>query len=196
VPFEEVRDQVLRDATDLPEAVGRAGRWARDRMAGVDVDTAMIQSWTAGAEPPGPLVRWPDSLEVPPFTAADLVSFRHAAPAGSLDALREEGVDRVVEFVTSSAQTHLMVHHAREMGISPSRSQRLAIEARWKDRVSRWAGALGFAPSYSRERVKEQALLALGTPAQSAAIARSELGILSPTLLSVYPLSRPGAPTP
>lgn len=195
VPFEEVRGEVLRDATDLPEALGRAGRWARDRMAGVAVDTAMIQSWMAGAEPPGPLVRWPDSLAVPPFTATDVASFRYAAPDGSLDALREEGFDRVVEFVTSSAQTHLMVHHAREMGISASHAQRLAIEERWNARVSRWAEALGFARGYSPEHVKEQALLALDTPAQSAAIARSELGALSPTLLSIYPPSRPGAPT-
>jgi len=191
VPFEEVRDEVLRDVTDLPEAVGRAGSWARERMEAARLDTAMIRGWMEGMEPSDPLVRWADSLGVPALQAEELASFRHGAPDGRLEALREEGLERVVEFVWSAAQTHLMVHHAREMGISPSRSQRLAIDARWRDRMGRWAEALGFEEGYSRERVKEQALQVLGSPAQSVAMARAEMESISATLRTLYPVSRP-----
>jgi hypothetical protein len=120
-----------------------------------------------------------------------LASFRHGAPDGSLAALRQEELGRVLEFVWGAAQTHLMVHHAGELGISPSRSQRLAIEARWRDRMERWAVALGFEEGYSRERVREQALQAVESPAQSVAIARSEMESVLATLRALYPVSRP-----
>lgn len=190
VPFTEVRDEVLREVTDLPEALGRAGSWARSRMAEAWLDTAMVQSWMARTEPPGPLMSWPDSLGVPGLSAADLSSFRHGAPSGNLDALRQEGLGAVVDFIASAAQTHLMVHRARDMGIAPSRSQRVAIEERWRGRLGRWAAALGFEEGYGRERVKEQALQALGATAQSAAIARSEIATLAPTLAELYPVRR------
>lgn len=201
VPFEEVREEVLRDVMDLPRAVGRAEDWASQRMKDAEVDTDAVRSWIAPADSEGidgttTLVRWPDSLRIPPFTAADMGSFRHNAPGGSLEALRGEGLGTAVEWLLSQAQSHMMVHRARALGIEVSRPQRAAIEERWARKVAEWAGALGFEPGLSRQRVKEQALQSLGTPEQNAAIARSELSAFSPRLRELYPVSRREVPTP
>lgn len=206
VPFEEVRDEVLRNAMDLPSALGRADRWARERMAGARVDTAAVRAWLEGleaaggpAEPGaadrgvGALVAWPDSLGVPPFTVEDLRSFRTGA--ADPESLRGASFDRVAELVLGAAQTHMMMHRARQLGIEPSEPQRAALESRWKSRVEGWAAALGFRPGKSRQEVKQLALQAVGATEQVVAIARTELAELRPWLRDLYPVSRPEEPT-
>lgn len=195
VPFEEVRDEVLREVMNLPSALGRAEDWARERMASAMVDTAAVRAWQA-TTPVGALIRWPDSVGIPAFTADELAAFRHTAPDGRLEALRAEPIDRVLAFVEAAAQTHMMMHLASRLGIAPSVSQRAAIQQRWENRIARWATALGFERGQSRQEVREQALQAVGAAEQTAAIARTELAELSPWLRDLYPVSRPGAPTP
>jgi len=191
VPFEEVRDDVLRDVMDLTLALGRAERWGRSRMAVARIDTAAVRAVMSGVEALRPLVTWPDSLGIPPFESERFVSFRLAARSGDEGTLEEQGLDRVLTLVESAAQTHAMVDHARELGIVPSDAQEAAIVRRWDQRVTGWAEALGFEPGQTIARVKEQALQAVGTPAQSAAIARSELSEVSPRLRDLYPVRRP-----
>lgn len=205
VPFEEVRDEVVRDVMDLPLALGRADEWARRRMAEARIDTAAVQAVFSGsradsasdpgddpagspAPAPAPLVQWPDSLAIPPLRAANLADYRATLPAGGSD----ETASRTMELVRSAAQSHMMVQHADELGIRPSVSQTAAIEERWRERATRWAAALGFEEGQSQERVREQALVSLGSPAQTAAIARSELEALSVRLRQLYPVRRPG----
>lgn len=201
VPFEEVRDEVVRDVMDLPLALGRADEWARRRMATARIDSAALRA--ALSETPAdsaehaPVVRWPDSLDIPPLRADDLADYWAALPADgpASSPSPDENMGRAIDLVRSAAQSHMMVHHAHELGVGPSVSQTAAIEQRWRDRVTRWAAALGFEEGQSRDRVKEQALVALGSPDQNAAIARSELEDLSIRLRQLYPVRRPAQGT-
>lgn len=196
IPFEEVRSEVVRDVMDLPLALGRADEWARRRMATARIDSAAVRAALAGAgaDPVAamPLVHWPDSLGIPPLRADDVAEYRATlgAQAPEVSPAMEEP-DRTFELVRNAAQSHMMVHHAEELGIRPSRSQTAAIERRWRDRATRWAAALGFEEGQSRAQVREQALMALGSPDQNAAIARSELEDLSTRLRQLYPVRRP-----
>lgn len=199
VPFEEVRDEVVRDVMDLPLALGRADEWARRRMATARIDSAAVRAALFGCAADSvehaPLVQWPDSLDIPPLRADDLADYRAALPAddpaSSASPDEDEDMSRAIEMLRTASQSHMMVHHAEELGIRPSEPQAAAIERRWRDRASRWATAFGFEEGQSRERVKEQALIALGSPAQNAAIARSELEDLSVRLRQLYPVRRP-----
>lgn len=207
VPFEEVRDDVLRDAMNLPSALGRADRWARERMAEARVDTPAVRAWLeelggvqreagaeAATEEKRPLVRWADSLEVPAFTTGAFHSLR--AGTASTEPVSDQPLDRVIQDVMGAAQTHMMVQRARSLGIEPSEPQRRALERRWENRVAGWAAALGFEQGQSRQEVKERALQAVGAPEQVVAIARTELSRISPWLRDLYPVSRPEEPTP
>ncbi len=192
VPFEDVRDDVLRDVMDLSLALGRAERWGRSRMAVARIDTAAVRAVMSGAAA-APLVTWPDSLAIPPFEREQFTSYRMAAPGGGEGSLEEQGVERVLGLVQSAAQTHAMIAHARDLGIVPSAAQEAAIEKRWEQRVTGWAEALGFEAGQSVARVKEQALQSVGSPAQSVVIARSELGEIATRLRDLYPVRRPTA---
>lgn len=189
VPFEEVRDEVLRDVMDLPTALGRAEDWAGRRMATVRVDTQAVRSWMAGGVGGEPLAEWPDSLGIPPLTATALALY-HSDDPEAPEARLAEGLDRGIEIVRAGAQTHMMMQTAAQLGIGASASQRRAIRERWRSRVDEWAVALGFQEGQSEERVKAQALQRLGAPDQSAAIARSELADLRPRLRALYPVTR------
>lgn len=191
IPFEEVRAEVLRDVTDLPRALGRAEDWGRERMRLARVDTAALGAAFSGDVGPTTLVRWPDSLGIPPFTGVELRSLASTGPERALEAPSDEELPQLVDRVLGMAQTHMMMHQARELGLESSPSQRAAIEERWQGRIAGWAAALGFEPGQSRQRVEEQALQALGSPAQSAAIARSELVEVAPRLRELYPVRRP-----
>lgn len=181
VPFGEVREDVLRDVMHLPTALGRADEWARERMALARVDTAAVRSLLSGSMTDAPVVHWPDSLDIPPFRPEELSRYGQLSPGGDIESLREADLDRVMDIVQSAAQTHVLMQQARQLGITPSASQAAAIEQRWESRVAVWAEALGFKEGMPRERVKEQALQSLVTPAQNAAIARSELEEIIPS---------------
>lgn len=194
VPFEEVRDEVLRDVMDLPTALGRAEDWAGRRMASLQVDTQAVRSWLAGAGGRGPLAAWPDSLGIPPVTAAELDLYRASDSGHTPEEPGDEGLDRGLEMVRAGAQTHMMMRTAARLGIEASPSQRSAIRERWQSRVIGWAAALGFEAGQSDQRVKAEALQRLGAPEQSVAIARSELADLRPRLRALY-LTRREEPT-
>ncbi len=64
---------------------------------------------------------------------------------------------------------------AGERGVDVPPGEVDEIERRWTDVTTRWATALGFRSGMTPEQVKAASLEALALPAQSAAIARSEL---------------------
>lgn len=111
----------------------------------------------------------------------EIVSFEEARPnvvlevaslLGSLDQARERA----------------SLEQAQELGVSIPEGELEAITREWEDRALRWSTALGFAPDLTPTRVKEAARAALGSTAQSAAIARTELAELRSLLESVYPI--------
>lgn len=191
VPFDEVREDVLEDVMDLPLALGRAEEWGRRRMEVARVDTPAVRSALGGSDEAGVLVRWPDSLGIPPLDAEAFKALNGAGPGGDMEEAADTGLAGALDLVHGAAQTHALMHHARERGISPSPSQVAAMQRRWRGRVAGWAEALGFEEGMSRQQVKEQALRSLGTPAQNAAIARSELAEVSLRLRDLYPVRTP-----
>lgn len=201
VPFDEVREEVLEDVMDLPLALGRADEWVRRRMEVARTDTQAVRAalrGSTGAESSvdaEALVRWPDSLGIPPLDAEMFRSLTAAEPGRDLVTAGDTTIARALERVHGTARTHALMHHARERGLSPSASQIAALKRRWRGRVERWAEALGFEDGMPRQEVKEQALRSLGTTAQNAAIARAELEEVSLRLRDLYPARRPGPRT-
>ncbi len=200
VPFEEVRDDVLERFVDLPRALGRASAFVAGVQEQARIDTVALARWQAGDDVDGPFVRWPDSMAVAPFDLEALERYVRTFRSESVDGVRELAPDRLREFIQSATRTHVLLAEASARGIEVSEAQRLAVETRWRERVSRWAAALGFEPGMSRKAVKAQALRALTLPAQSAARARAELPRLSSRLQELYPVTvrtaTPPAQTP
>lgn len=191
VPFEEVREEVLEDVMDLPLALGRADEWVRRRMEVSRVDSAAVRSVLDGSSAAEALVRWPDSVGIPPLDVEVFMNLNAAGTGRRMVTAGDTSLTRAIDLVLGTAQTHALMHHARERGITPSESQVAALQRRWRGRVAGWAAALGFEEGMSRQQVKEQALGALGTAAQNAAIARSELEEVSLRLRALYPIRRP-----
>lgn len=189
VPFDDVRGAVLERFVSLPDALGRSGDWVQTIQDQARVDTAAIRSWRSGADPQTALVWWPDSIGIPPLTAGEMDRFVTTASPEVVTGIGDAGVDRVVELVTGSARTHIMLERARTLGIDPSAAQRVAVQERWQGQVAGWAEALGFRSGLRDAAVKERALQAVVDPAQSVAIARSQLPRLSVRLRDLYPVA-------
>lgn len=195
IPFEEVRDQVLEQVMSLPRALGEAGSWASRRVREAAVDTQRVDAWRATRTPDAILVRWPDSLNVPPLTGRELAEYVHTLPpAGRPD----QPLDRsqALGLATSAARTHVMHVEAERRGIEPSESQRAAIRERWAQRVDGWVETLGLERGLSVGGVEERALRLAGSERQGVAIARSELEELDPLLFEMYPVRRPAGDAP
>jgi hypothetical protein len=197
IPFDEVRDDVLQQMVDLPRALGKASDWVASIQARMRLDSAALRGWQerpgggdeGTSQGAGPLVAWPDSLRIPDFGAPELDDYIRIFRAEPLSSARSLPWDQLTELVRGASRTHILLARAESMGIEPSESQRAAIEARWEERVGRWADALGFRPGMSRKAVKAQALQALTTPAQSAIQARAQLPRMAPGLAELYPVS-------
>ncbi|MFO7894481.1 MAG: peptidylprolyl isomerase [Longimicrobiales bacterium] len=194
VPFEEARPDVLERFVDLPQALGRASEWVAAIQARMRVDTAALTDWQAGDAVERPFVRWPDSLAVPDYGAAELEEYVRTFRSESLHEVRQMTAEELAEFVTGTTRTHILLARADREGVEVSESQRAAVTERWHERVARWAAALGFREGMSRKAVKAGALEALGAPAQSAAQARAELPRLSDRLEELYPIRYQGDP--
>ena len=192
VPFEDARDEVLERFVDLPRALGRASDWVGGVQARMRVDTAAVAGWQAG-DSVGPLVRWPDTLDVPALGAPELEEYARTFRGEAVANVKAMPLDTLLQLLESATRTHILLSEARAEGIEPSASQRAAIEERWRERVDRWAAALGFRQGMSPKAVKAQALQARTTPAQSAAQARAELPRLAGRLEELYPISYPAA---
>ena len=193
IPFREMRDQVVERMVDLPRALGEAGSWARSKMEGAIVDTAAILEWAGGGMPSGALVQWPDADPSRSFTARDLEEYLQTVDPETAAAATEGTAEDLVDFVTSAATSALLLEHARELGIEPSDAQRAAIQQRWRQRVGRWAQALGLDSGGSVDAVKQGALNAVGSRQQAVMVARSELRELAGVLTNLYPIERAGS---
>ncbi len=190
VPFEEARQGVLERFVDLPEALGRSAAWVESIEEAMRSDTAAIWSWAWGDEPAGPLITWPDSLDIPPLTAPEMDRYAATFAVERLAPVEEADSGAVVGLVEGSARTHVMLERAHDLGIEPSASQRVAIVRRWQDQVRGWAEALKFREGLGDSAVKEAALQAVGDPAQSAVMARAAIPGLAVRLRQLYPVAR------
>lgn len=193
VPFDEVRHQVVEQMVDLPRALSSASEWVAGYQATMRVDTQAVSAWQGESDPGGPLIRWPDSTSIPPYTAADLEDYIRTARPETVAEVRRMDTAAALEYVQGTTRTHIMLARARREGIELSESQQAAIRQRWEDQVARWAEALGFQSGMSPSSVKAQALQALSAQAQSAALARSNLPRLAESLSQMYPTVRNGA---
>lgn len=192
IPFEEVRDDVLVEMVDLPSALGETQKWADSRMAEAAVDTAAMEGWWGDGDldPETVLVRWPDAWSIPPFTAGHFREYVGTLRPQTAEAIRDGGSTAGAELLVSTARTHLLLEHARELGVEATASQRAGIERRWVERVTAWASAFGFEPAQSEGGVKQTALQALGAVQQSALQARAGLAQLTVRLRQLYPVTR------
>lgn len=190
VPFEEARDDVLDQVMDLPQALAGATEWVAAVQAAMRVDTQAILRWRAGSDHGDPLIRWPDSTAVPPYTAAQLEEYIRTSRPETVAEVRLMDSLMTVGYVEGTTRTHIMLARARQEGIEPSQTQQVALRQRWEDQVSRWATALGFRAGMSRPELKAQAMQALSAQAQSAALARSNLPRLADRLQQMYPIRR------
>jgi hypothetical protein len=189
VPFEDARDDVLEEFVDLPQALGRASDWVTTMQTQMQVDTQAILAWRSGDRQEGVLVRWPDSLSIRPYTGQDLLEYVEAFRPETLAAIQQVDSATTVGFVGHATRTYLMLERARQSGIEPTESQRMAIRQRWQDQVALWGNNLGFRIGMPQAEVKAQAIEALGAPEQSAALARSNLSKLSTRLRELYPVT-------
>ncbi len=111
----------------------------------------------------------------------EIVPFEEARPAV---------VSEVADLLgpLDQARERVSLEQARELRVAVPEAELAAIRRDWEDRVLRWSTALGFAPDLPRPQVKEAARAALGSTAQSAAIARTELAELRSLFESSYPI--------
>ena len=189
VPFEEARDEVLEEFVDLPEALGRASAWVESLQAEMRVDTPAIRSWRPGESRDNVLVRWPDSLSIPPYTGSDLAEYAESFRPSTAAAPQPADSAVPVQFVENATRSYLMMHRAREAGIEPTEVQRVAIRKRWEEQVELWAESLGFREGMPRAEVKAQAIRAQSAQAQSAAQARAGLSRVESGLRQLYPVA-------
>ncbi|HSH44985.1 MAG TPA: peptidylprolyl isomerase [Longimicrobiales bacterium] len=188
VPFEEVREEVLDRFVDLPSALDRVAEQGQGQGAdpAISVDTAALRTWLAGDTVTGPLAEWSDpegSLRVEVFEeyVATLTADQRAAVLADW----REAVSRT----TVLANEVRLSERAARFGYNPSAAAIRAVEDRWTQRIQRWAESLGFAAGAGPERVRDQALEALGAGRQSAAIARKEIRGISGVLGDLYPVT-------
>jgi hypothetical protein len=186
IPFEEVRDAVLEQAMSLPRALGQVGSWAARAMGVARVDTLAVDDWRRGEAAPA-LVRWPDSLSIPPLDGETLSEYARTLPPASRPS-PEPDRTQALSLVASAARSHVMSAEAERRGIEPSESQRAAIRDRWSRRVDGWTQALGFTAGMPIGDVEALALELAGSPRQGVVIARSELEELDPQLFEAYPV--------
>ena len=191
VPFEEVRGEVLEEMVDLPSALSRAQEWAAQRTEGLSIDTAAALAWRRGDPEAGSagLAGWPDGGRG--LTGEELRRYIDTMAPALRRQVEQSDDQAFLDFVRGAARTLLTAELARQRGLAPSRVQREALERRWRTNVEGWAEALGFGAGQSPEAVKRAALEALGAQRQTAAIARSELPMVSAVLRSMYPTQRP-----
>ena len=189
VPFAEARDRFLESFVDLPQALAQASSRVAEVQATMRIDTSALRAWQAGEPVDAPLVRWPESLAVAPYTAGELETYVRTSRPQTVAEIRAMEPDTLMGLVVGATRTHILLERARALGIEPSKSERAAIRQRWLDRVGRWAEALGFRQGMSRSAVKEQAMQALDAEAQSAAQARARLPTLAERLTELYSVS-------
>ena len=114
-----------------------------------------------------------EQREIVPFEEArPTVVLEVASLLGSLDQARERA----------------SLEQAQELDVSIPEAELVAINREWGDRALRWSTAFGFAPDLTPSQVKEAARAALGSTAQSVAIARNELAELRSLFESAYPI--------
>ena len=190
VPFEEVRDRVLRGTVDLAGAFQRTQEWTDIRMEAAAVDTGAIEAWRRGSVTGATLVAWPDSLRIAPFTVDRLESYLISLPPDNVAGARQADSATALGFVLGAARTHLMLRQAEEFDVEPSPSQAAAIEQRWRDQVGQWATALGFEKGMSTDAVRERAIGGLTTVQQNAMQARSRIGQVGYSARRLYPVQR------
>ena len=84
------------------------------------------------------------------------------------------------------ARERASLDQAREFSVSIPEAELAAITRDLEDRAPRWSTALGFTDNLTAAQVKEAARAALGSTAQSAAIARNELAALRSLFEAAY----------
>lgn len=192
VPFEEVRDQVLDRLVEVDSQAGRAQAWADSAAGEIVLDTRAIDAWRAGRTPDSTvLARWPDGR----YTAAEFRGYLATLDADARDRLEAVTTDRYAAVVRSAARNALLAQAAEARGLRLSSDERAEVRRSWRDRVERWAEALGLTGLESEADVKRAALRALAAERQRARIARQEVLALAPVLRSMYPVRQAAADT-
>ena len=112
-----------------------------------------------------------EGMEIVPFEETrPTVVLEVAGLIGSLDQARERA----------------SLDKAREFSVSIPEAELAAITRDLEDRALRWSTAFGFTDNLTAAQVKEAARAALGSTAQSAAIARNELAELRSLFEAAY----------
>jgi hypothetical protein len=188
VPFEEVRDRVLRGRVPLPEALARSAAWAAEQTRDLRVDTSAVAAWQRGEPPTSPLAFWPDG-RFPPLHAGDLDRHVVTLPPESAADLLAAPTAGVAALLVSLAGTHAVMARGQALGVQVPADQRAALEAQWTERVAAWATVLGFAPAQSDGRVRQTALAAVAGTRQDVLQARAEVERLGLALRRLYPVT-------
>lgn len=191
VPFSEARPRVVARVAELVGSRRAWRSWA-DSVVAADVElrSDAVRGWApAGVEGGLPdstlLASWPEGG----LAAAAFRSFLASLPAGESQGARAGDADAIRALVSRAARQAYLARLARERGLEPQGDGAGGTDRReWQDRVTRWAGALGFGRPMSEEEIRSAALRGLGKSAQGARIARDEIRDWLPLLRAAYPI--------
>jgi hypothetical protein len=185
VPFEDARDEVLREAVGLADALARSARWLDEQTRGARVDTAAIAAWQRGDGGEATLVDWPPGGPSP-YRSTAFDEYMLTQPPDAFLAHRSGPVEAVVPAVASAARNEVLLRFAASRGIVVTASQRRSVEQRWLDQLQGWAGALGLVRGQADRELKARALAAVNPHSQDALIARDEVLRLGTILDRLY----------
>ena len=126
-----------------------------------------------------PVVETPYGFHVLRLEGREIVPFEETRPTVVLE---------VADLIGSldQARERASLDQAREFSVSIPEAELAAITRDLEDRAPRWSTALGFTDNLTAAQVKEAARAALGSTAQSAAIARNELAALRSLFEAAY----------
>lgn len=183
VPFEEVRGEVVSRLAGEERARVATGEWARRRYRRMTLRREAIARWRRGeVGDTAVLATWPEGE----YAAEEVRDFLLTVGPETKSRLEAASDSIFVEVVHTHAGNAMLAAEAREMGLRLSPEEREAVRREWRKQAARWARSLGFRSGMDDAGIKAAAREALGSTAQSARIARSELREMGPALRAAY----------
>jgi len=197
VPYPEARSNVVEEvASLLPSQDQRLRAWADSVSSPVRVDSLALEAvWEAGeslfgmaqlleADAGGGLARWPGGSLSGPQLRDYLVSLERP----EWEHVSQGGLPEVLRVTADAARRAFLSETAASRGVALSPGEMEAVKRDWDTAVASWAQGLGFREGMRLEALRSAALAGVSSSSQGARIARDELHVWGPMLLSAYPI--------
>jgi hypothetical protein len=191
IPFEEARGAVTLRVAEMVNVrpQDQPPQVALDGLSVAPEEELSARILDASAPDTLEVVRWNDGV----LSLGELRDRLGATGREAWEAaLAPDRPPTLAQEAELAARWRAAADEARALGFSSGDAYESSLLLDWTNQAQLWAASLGFREGMAPEQIKATALEALGTTAQNAALARTELLERGPLLKRGYLMAGPG----